>query len=150
LCGVDFSNAYLRKTGLTKANLQGAWLSQADLQEAMLDDAKLQMANLWHVKLWKTTLSDTDFRGILGNAELAYSIVIVKSAIKNSSGLKTDLCGITLYDDNGTELVLTEAEKKEWLCKRGAKVENLSAVEAQELYKELKIIWGIEEGKDVS
>jgi len=62
----------------------------------------------------------------------------IQDAIKNQVGLKTDLSYITLYDDEGNKLDLDEDGKKAWFRKKGANVDDLSAEEVQELFKDWK------------
>ena len=138
----------LQEAFLKQTKLQGARLLGTDLRETDLEDAKFQGASFRHVRLQKNVLLGTDFRGIHSSDEEI--LLILDNAIKSGTGLKTDLSGITLYDDEGNKLILTEEQKKEWLHKRGAKVDDLSTDETQEFFKELKTIWNIEEIEEES
>ena len=132
---VILRKANLQKADLREANLQGAYLYKANLQKADLREAKLQGASLWDTNLQGANLYEANLQGAnlyeanlqkadFKNADLrgiqSFTITTSQEAYRNKTGLPTDLSGITLYDDNGKALDLTEDEKKEWFRKKGA------------------------------
>jgi len=106
------------------------------LSGADLTRTNLQGVQFWETKLLGTVIDNADFRGVqcvLPNSREAF-----RKAVITGTGLKTDLSGLTLYDDDGNELDLTEEGKKEWFRNHGAKVDDLSPKEVQDLYNDLK------------
>ena len=129
----------LREVDLTDANLQGSFLALVDLKDANLTRANLQGVVFWNTIIQRTELNNADFRGVQSGDDSAFPSDFdpreaLKTAVKTGTGLKTDLSGIILYDDDGNRLDLTEEGKKEWLRNRGAKVDDLSKEEVKELY----------------
>ena len=152
LHGADLFGADLRKANLELAEfgkarlwntkLQGAKLEQADFGTAQLLHTKLQGANLNGAKLnIVPDLNNADFRGI--QSQWNYDDAILKAKDEKIE-LKTDLRFITLIDDNKNALQ-SEDEKKNWLRKRGAKVDDLPIEEVQELFKDFVPEWFKEE-----
>ena len=82
----------------------------------------------------KRKIDNADFRGLQSGSTSLDAFI---NAAKKETGLKTDLSGIILYDNEGNELDLTEEQKKDWFRERGAKVDDLTAEEVQQLAKEL-------------
>jgi len=152
---VDLSEAKLPGGELHRADLRGAYLYDTDLQGAKLFCARLEGAKLRYAKLDRANLENTNMQGAylrkasihsVINFEGAYlrgvqsrkednSFNFVKTAIDHSDGLKTDLTGITLSDENGNELI-TEEDKKAWFRQRGANVDDLSPEQVQEIFKD--------------
>jgi len=136
LQGANLLGASLQGTNLSGANLQGAGLWNANLQRADLQNANLQGADLWNANLQGAKLSGADLRGVQCNSMNIRERI--KDAIKDNTFLKTDLSIITLYDDDGNALDLDEDGKKAWFRERGAIVDDLTAEEVQELFKDFK------------
>ena len=138
----DLKKAILVGTYLRKANLQGANLDQTDLQGANLGEAHLQGANL-QVSLnnpsprWFET---ADLRGIQNKSNLFELHEIYRHALESGTDLKTDLSGITLYDDRGT--ILDEEEKRAWFTKEevNADISDLPVTELRELVKQFGLL----------
>jgi len=142
----SFFDADLRKCDFVEAELHGADLSEANIVEAHFHRAKLHGTILDMVKLQekghlekKTLFVGAEIRGV----QCYGGYIAITDAIKNRKNLTTTLSGIIIYDDYGNEIA--EEKKKEWFHKRGAKVDDLSAVEVQEIFKGLKEVWNIEE-----
>ena len=133
---VKLFNATLQGADLQKANLQGAKLFNANLQGVDLRDANLHGAVLTNVNLHGAELSGADLRGVQCNS--MNNRETISDAIKDKTPLKTDLSGITLYDDKGNALDLDEDGKKAWFRERGANVDDLGADKVQELFKDFK------------
>ncbi|MCL2622992.1 MAG: pentapeptide repeat-containing protein [Planctomycetaceae bacterium] len=148
LQGTKTSHMKLQDADLSDTNLQGANLYRANLRKATLLNANLRGANLFTVELqehWpedndshvgQSVFQGTDFRGIQNSNEENTSRYF-EDAIKNGTGLKTDLTGIRLYDEKEKELNLDNEQKKAWLSERGANVDDLTAEEVQQLATEL-------------
>jgi len=165
---VNLISANLQEANLHAANLQGAFLSEANFSRADLSDAKLetdfshnvnfqganfnavdlqkiffyntnfQGANLWSVKLRRSRIRGVNFRGVQDHILWRWPRDFVRDAIKNGTGLKTNLSGITLYDDEGKELKLDDEEKKKLFRANGANVDDLSAAEVQEIFGKIE------------
>jgi len=96
----------------------------------------LHGAVLTNVNLHGAELSGADLRGVQCNS--MNNRETISDAIKDKTPLKTDLSGITLYDDKGNALDLDEDGKKAWFRERGANVDDLGADKVQELFKDFK------------
>ena len=137
LIGASLQEAVLVGANFEEANLSSAKLLNVDLSLADLCGADLHGANLCGAllcgtKLHKTKIENADFRGV------SATLNTVIHAAEQGTGLSTDLSGITLYDDDGNKLDLTEDQKVEWFREQGAKVDDLTAEEVQQLAKELE------------
>jgi len=167
LQGAQLTGAYLQKANLRRAYLQRASLAGVKLQGADLLGTQLQMTLLYGANLLKANLFDAnllganllkthlggggqlgraDFRGVMSSSIGAFEIV--ENAVENGIELMTDLCHISLYDDEGNELDLVDdEEKKEWFRERGANVDNLTTEDVRELFNDGEKVWFPKQGK---
>ncbi|MCL2306333.1 MAG: pentapeptide repeat-containing protein [Planctomycetaceae bacterium] len=128
----EFEDTELQKARLVMANLDGVDLRSVNLQEANLLGANLRGTSISLAKI-----DNADFRGV--QSSLRTRTNNATTAEKGKS-LKTDLSGIILYNTEGKKLEITEERKKELFRERGAKVDDLSADEAQKLYPFQKLL----------